>query len=75
MNSSRSYFEVRAINLASNGLIIGVVSQTRKGQRHSYDHKECICYDGTGKIFELGKKWPVPVKLQSGQIVRVMLDF
>jgi len=74
-NVSKSYFEVKVINLVNNGLIIGVVSQSRKGQRHSYDQKECICYDGTGKIFELGRKWPVPVKFQSGHMVRVMLDY
>lgn len=58
----------------NNGLIIGVVSDTRKGQRHSYDQKDCICYDGTGKVFEMGKKWPVPVKFQAGQLVRVLVD-
>ena len=74
-NTGKHYFEVKAINLVNNGLIIGVVSQARKGQRHSYDQKECICYDGTGKIFELGRKWPAPVKLQSGHTVKVVVDF
>lgn len=55
--------------------MIGVVDQGRRGQRHSYDQKECICYDGTGKIFELGKKWPTPVKFMAGHVVRVVVDF
>lgn len=65
---------MRIINLLNSGLIIGLVSESRRGQRHSYDQRECVCYDGTGKIFEMGRKWPVPVKFQSGQVVRVMLD-
>jgi hypothetical protein len=70
----RCYFEVRVVNLLNNGLIIGVVNSQRKGQRHSYDQKDCVCYDGTGKIFETGRKWPVPVKFQTGHMVKVMVD-
>lgn len=72
--TTRCYFEVRILNLLNSGLIIGVVSEQRRGQRHSYDQRECVCYDGTGKVFEMGKKWPVPVKFQAGQVVRVQLD-
>jgi len=50
------------------------VDQSRKGQRHSYDQKECICYDGTGKIFDMGRKSPTPVKFMSGHVVRVVVD-
>lgn len=34
-----------------------------------------MCYDGTGKIFESGRKYPTPVKLMSGHIVRVVVDW
>lgn len=69
-----SYFEIKIIKLTGGALLIGLTSLSRRGERESHDHRECICLDASGMVFLMGKKEPSIAKLQSGQTVRVHLD-
>ena len=55
-------------------MVIGIVGENRRGERYSYDKKECICYDGQGFIFEQGHKIKMPCQFHNGQTIKVVLD-
>jgi len=70
----KTFFEVKIVKLSNGNLLLGVVSLSRRGQRHSYNQKECVCFEATGMIFEMGNKYPAVAKAQAGQTIRVVLD-
>lgn len=62
------------ISSINGGVILGVVCNSRRGERHSFDKKQCVCYDGKGFIFEQGQKIKMPCKFDNGQTIRVVVD-
>lgn len=71
---NKKFFEIKVISTAATQVVIGVVGEARKGERYSYDKKECVCYDGQGFIFEQGQKIKMPCQFYGGQTIRVVLD-